>query len=230
VPVPRLLLFGLGPFGRGEALGGRDCAERSWAGQAAPARLFVLGRDAALGESCMARAHADKVPLPLPLPHPCRQPTTQSPLTHQPHTSTPQLGESHTPARSPLGSLPPPHADLAVILAMDWLLDRIRTTVNLLSDAYGCLIVDHLLQRSKWRERGGGGDELSAGGGGGSEGALGGFQAEAEEGRGGGGAGLERGLPHGAAQQVGPSSGHGKLLGTRKGPGYVQLEDMRGRE
>ncbi|KAI7840620.1 hypothetical protein COHA_005642 [Chlorella ohadii] len=44
-------------------------------------------------------------------------------------------------------------ADLAVILAIDWALDRCRTTVNILGDAYGCVLVDHLLQR---RPRGGG--------------------------------------------------------------------------
>ncbi|KAL4531799.1 hypothetical protein Ndes2437A_g09104 [Nannochloris sp. 'desiccata'] len=33
--------------------------------------------------------------------------------------------------------------DLAVILAADWLLDRLRTAVNLLSDGFGCVVVDH---------------------------------------------------------------------------------------
>ncbi|PSC69711.1 dicarboxylate amino acid cation sodium transporter [Micractinium conductrix] len=37
--------------------------------------------------------------------------------------------------------------DLAVILAIDWLLDRVRTCVNLLGDAYGCVIVDDLMKR-----------------------------------------------------------------------------------
>ena len=32
--------------------------------------------------------------------------------------------------------------DLAAILAVDWLLDRARTAVNLLSDGFGCVIVD----------------------------------------------------------------------------------------
>ena len=36
--------------------------------------------------------------------------------------------------------------DLAVILAMDWILDRVRTTVNLLGDAYGCVVVDALMK------------------------------------------------------------------------------------
>lgn len=44
--------------------------------------------------------------------------------------------------------------DLAVILALDWFLDRCRTVVNLLGDVYGVVLVDHLLQR---RRRGGGG-------------------------------------------------------------------------
>lgn len=37
-------------------------------------------------------------------------------------------------------------ADLASILAVDWLLDRVRTAVNLLGDAYGAVAVDALLQ------------------------------------------------------------------------------------
>ena len=36
--------------------------------------------------------------------------------------------------------------DLAVVLAADWLLDRVRTSVNLLSDAFGCVAVDHLMK------------------------------------------------------------------------------------
>eukprot|EP00887_Chlorella_sp_A99_P001057 scaffold14.g1057.t1 len=35
--------------------------------------------------------------------------------------------------------------DLAAILAVDWLLDRLRTTVNLLGDGFGCLIVQCLM-------------------------------------------------------------------------------------
>ncbi len=135
-----------------------------------------------------------------------------------------------------------------MILAVDWLLDRIRTTVNLLSDAYGCLIVDHLLQPSKWRE---GGAALAAAGGPNCRGELGrrasgGFDADAEEGRGGGGGigggsgggggiSLDRGLPHadhqGLVQHSGPGGGGGGgLLGGRRAPGYVQLGDMQGRE
>lgn len=34
-------------------------------------------------------------------------------------------------------------SDLAIILAVDWLLDRCRTAVNTLSDAFGTVIVDH---------------------------------------------------------------------------------------
>lgn len=37
-------------------------------------------------------------------------------------------------------------SDLAVILAIDWLLDRCRTAVNLLGDSYGVLVVDHLVR------------------------------------------------------------------------------------
>ena len=35
-------------------------------------------------------------------------------------------------------------SDLAVILAIDWLLDRLRTVVNLMSDCFAVVIVDHL--------------------------------------------------------------------------------------
>ncbi|KAL4854233.1 Excitatory amino acid transporter [Chlorella vulgaris] len=38
-------------------------------------------------------------------------------------------------------------ADLAIILAVDWLLDRVRTAVNLLADVFGVVMVDHLMQR-----------------------------------------------------------------------------------
>ncbi len=44
--------------------------------------------------------------------------------------------------------------DLAVILAADWLLDRVRTAVNLLSDGFGCVVVDAALKGG--REEGGG--------------------------------------------------------------------------
>jgi len=47
--------------------------------------------------------------------------------------------------------------DLAVILAADWILDRVRTTVNLLGDAYGCVIVDSLLKKRGGIAGGGGG-------------------------------------------------------------------------
>ena len=63
----------------------------------------------------------------------------------------------------------PISVDLAVILAVDWLLDRCRTGVNLLSDGFGCVIVDHHLhQRHLAPAPGGGGKDV--GGGGGKEG------------------------------------------------------------
>jgi Na+/H+-dicarboxylate symporter len=34
--------------------------------------------------------------------------------------------------------------DLAVILAVDWFLDRCRTAVNVMGDAFAALVVDHL--------------------------------------------------------------------------------------
>ena len=34
-------------------------------------------------------------------------------------------------------------ADLAVILAVDWLLDRFRTAINVLGDAFGVVLIDH---------------------------------------------------------------------------------------
>lgn len=37
--------------------------------------------------------------------------------------------------------------DLAVILAVDWILDRLRTLVNLMGDAFGCVVVDSLMRR-----------------------------------------------------------------------------------
>jgi Na+/H+-dicarboxylate symporter len=37
--------------------------------------------------------------------------------------------------------------DLAVILAADWLLDRLRTAVNLLSDGFGIVVVDHWVKK-----------------------------------------------------------------------------------
>ncbi|KAL4443245.1 hypothetical protein ABPG75_010982 [Micractinium tetrahymenae] len=48
-------------------------------------------------------------------------------------------------------------SDLAVILAIDWLLDRVRTVVNLLGDAFGCVMVDDLMRRR--RQRGGTADK-----------------------------------------------------------------------
>ena len=34
--------------------------------------------------------------------------------------------------------------DLAIILALDWLLDRCRTVVNLLGDSFGVMLIHHL--------------------------------------------------------------------------------------
>jgi Na+/H+-dicarboxylate symporter len=42
--------------------------------------------------------------------------------------------------------------DLAVILAADWLLDRLRTAVNLLSDGFGCVVVDHWCRKQGEKE------------------------------------------------------------------------------
>ncbi|CAL5228220.1 g11310 [Coccomyxa viridis] len=39
-------------------------------------------------------------------------------------------------------------ADLAVILALDWLLDRCRTAINLLGDAFGVVMIDHLTRHA----------------------------------------------------------------------------------
>ena len=36
--------------------------------------------------------------------------------------------------------------DLAIILALDWLLDRCRTVTNILGDAFGVVLIDHLLK------------------------------------------------------------------------------------
>lgn len=35
-------------------------------------------------------------------------------------------------------------ADLAIVLAVDWMLDRCRTAVNLMSDALAVVVVDYL--------------------------------------------------------------------------------------
>ncbi|KAK9841075.1 hypothetical protein WJX84_003621 [Apatococcus fuscideae] len=39
-------------------------------------------------------------------------------------------------------------ADLAVVLAVDWLLDRCRTAVNLMGDTFGTFIIDRLCRKS----------------------------------------------------------------------------------
>lgn len=38
-----------------------------------------------------------------------------------------------------------------MILAIDWLLDRVRTVVNLMGDAFGCVVVDDLMRRHRQR-------------------------------------------------------------------------------
>ena len=38
-------------------------------------------------------------------------------------------------------------SDLAVILAIDWLLDRCRTAVNVLGDAFGVVVIDSLCKQ-----------------------------------------------------------------------------------
>lgn len=42
--------------------------------------------------------------------------------------------------------------DLAIILAIDWLLDRCRTAVNLMSDCLAVVVVDHLAKHAHGRE------------------------------------------------------------------------------
>lgn len=65
---------------------------------------------------------------------------------------------AHPPLPASSAALP----DLASILAVDWLLDRLRTAVNLLGDAFGCVLVDHRLRR---RPRGAGLDPSGSGAG-----------------------------------------------------------------
>ena len=36
--------------------------------------------------------------------------------------------------------------DLGAVLAIDWLLDRCRTAINLLSDSLGVVLIDHLIK------------------------------------------------------------------------------------
>ena len=42
--------------------------------------------------------------------------------------------------------------DLALILSLDWLLDRCRTTVNLLGDVFGAVVVDALCSRPAYAQ------------------------------------------------------------------------------
>jgi hypothetical protein len=43
-----------------------------------------------------------------------------------------------------LGSVGLPTGDISYIVAVDWLLDRLRTSINVLGDAYGCGMIEHL--------------------------------------------------------------------------------------
>lgn len=40
-------------------------------------------------------------------------------------------------------------SDLAVILAVDWLLDRCRTAINVLGDAFGVVLIDHACRQKQ---------------------------------------------------------------------------------
>lgn len=40
-------------------------------------------------------------------------------------------------------------SDLAVILAVDWLLDRCRTAINVLGDAFGVVLIDHMCRQQQ---------------------------------------------------------------------------------
>ena len=40
-------------------------------------------------------------------------------------------------------------SDLAVILAIDWLLDRCRTAVNVMGDAFGVVLIDHACRQKQ---------------------------------------------------------------------------------
>lgn len=35
-------------------------------------------------------------------------------------------------------------SDAALIVVVDWILDRVRTMINVLGDSFGCALVDHL--------------------------------------------------------------------------------------
>ncbi len=48
-----------------------------------------------------------------------------------------------------LNSVGLPTDDIALIVAVDWFLDRFRTCVNVMGDAFGCGVVEHLWSRGK---------------------------------------------------------------------------------
>ena len=79
-------------------------------------------------------------PSSVPPPAPSASPHTSHP--HTPHLPPPPPYLPHTtPITPPLAP-----SDLAAILAVDWLLDRCRTAVNLLSDGFGCVVVDSAMK------------------------------------------------------------------------------------
>uniref|UniRef100_A0A914CZG2 Amino acid transporter n=1 Tax=Acrobeloides nanus TaxID=290746 RepID=A0A914CZG2_9BILA len=46
-----------------------------------------------------------------------------------------------------------PTDDISMIVAVDWLLGRLRTVVNVCGDAFGCGFVQHLCEGSKFSYR-----------------------------------------------------------------------------
>lgn len=46
-----------------------------------------------------------------------------------------------------LNALGLPAEDIALVIVIDWLLDRIRTPINVLGDAFGSAIVEHLSKK-----------------------------------------------------------------------------------
>jgi len=43
-----------------------------------------------------------------------------------------------------------PEESIALILPVDWLLDRVRTTVNIWGDCVGCAVVQHYAKKGDW--------------------------------------------------------------------------------